>query len=77
MTRLPWPCRTRADVKNKRGFICDMDGVIYHGSRLLEGSKGFVDWLKSEGKQFLFLTNSSARSPGSEPTGRLTDLHGP
>ncbi len=50
-------------LKNKRGFICDMDGVIYHGSRLLEGSKGFVDWLKSEGKPFLFLTNSSARSP--------------
>ncbi len=50
-------------LKNKRGFICDMDGVIYHGSLPLEGSKGFVDWLKSEGKQFLFLTNSSARSP--------------
>ncbi|HON89988.1 MAG TPA: HAD-IIA family hydrolase [Sedimentisphaerales bacterium] len=50
-------------LKNKRGFICDMDGVIYHGSRLLEGSKGFVEWLKTEGKQFLFLTNSSARSP--------------
>lgn len=50
-------------LKGKRGFICDMDGVIYHGSRLLEGSKGFVDWLKSEGKQFLFLTNNSARSP--------------
>jgi len=50
-------------LKNKRGFICDMDGVIYHGSLPLEGSKRFVDWLKSEGKQFLFLTNSSARSP--------------
>jgi NagD protein len=50
-------------LKGKRGFICDMDGVIYHGSRLLEGSKSFVDWLKSESKQFLFLTNSSARSP--------------
>jgi NagD protein len=50
-------------LKDKRGFVCDMDGVIYHGSRLLEGSKGFVDWLKTQGKQFLFLTNSSARSP--------------
>ena len=50
-------------LKNKRGFICDMDGVIYHGSRLLECSKGFVDRLKAEGKQYLFLTNSSARSP--------------
>ncbi len=50
-------------LRDKRGFICDMDGVIYHGSRLLEGSKAFVDWLQSEGKRFLFLTNSSARSP--------------
>lgn len=40
-----------------------MDGVIYHGSRLLEGSKGFVNWLQSQDKRFLFLTNSSARSP--------------
>lgn len=50
-------------LKAKRGFICDMDGVIYHGSRLLEVSKALVDWLKDEGKQFLFVTNSSARSP--------------
>lgn len=50
-------------LKIKRGFVCDMDGVIYHGSRLLEGSKGFVDWLQTQGKRFLFLTNSSARSP--------------
>jgi NagD protein len=50
-------------LRTKRGFICDMDGVIYHGSRLLEGSKTFLGWLKDEGKQFRFLTNSSARSP--------------
>ncbi len=50
-------------LKNKRGFVCDMDGVIYHGSRLLEGSKGFVNWLETQGKRYLFLTNSSARSP--------------
>lgn len=51
------------ELRSKRGFVCDMDGVIYHGSRLLDGSKEFVDWLKAEGKQFLFLTNNSARSP--------------
>ncbi len=50
-------------LRNKRGFVCDMDGVICHGSRLLEGSKAFVDWLKEEGKKFLFLMNGSARSP--------------
>lgn len=50
-------------LRNKQGFICDMDGVIYHGNRLLPGVKEFVDWLYRENKHFLFLTNSSERSP--------------
>lgn len=50
-------------LKQRRGFICDMDGVIYHGNRLLPGAKEFVDWLHREEKQYLFLTNSSERSP--------------
>ena len=40
-----------------------MDGVIYHGNRLLPGVKEFVEWLYKEDKKFLFLTNSSDRSP--------------
>ncbi len=51
------------ELRNKKGFICDMDGVIYHGNRLLPGVKEFVDWLYKENKRFLFLTNSSERSP--------------
>ena len=50
-------------LRAKDGFICDMDGVIYHGNRLLPGVKEFVDWLYRENKHFLFLTNSSERSP--------------
>jgi hypothetical protein len=52
------------DRKNqkKKGFICDMDGVIYHGSRLLPGATEFVEWLYREGKKFLFLTNNSGKS---------------
>ena len=50
-------------LRNKKGFICDMDGVIYHGNRLLPGVREFVDWLYREDKKFLFLTNSSERSP--------------
>ncbi len=49
-------------MRLKQGFICDMDGVIYHGNRLLPGVKPFIDWLKENGKHFLFLTNSSERS---------------
>jgi NagD protein len=40
-----------------------MDGVIYHGNRLLKGAVEFVDWLSASGKGYLFLTNSSERSP--------------
>ena len=40
-----------------------MDGVIYHGNKILPGVADFVDWLKRENKKFLFLTNSSERSP--------------
>lgn len=50
-------------LHEKKGFICDMDGVIYHGNRLLPGVTEFVEWLQREGKNFLFLTNSSERSP--------------
>ena len=51
------------ELRKKQGFICDMDGVIYHGNKLLPGVKEFVDWLYAEKKNFLFLTNSSERSP--------------
>ena len=30
------------ELRNKKGFICDMDGVIYHGNRLLPGVKAFL-----------------------------------
>jgi NagD protein len=50
-------------LTDKKAYICDMDGVIYHGNRLIEGASEFVDWLKAEKKKFLLLTNSSARSP--------------
>ena len=50
-------------LRNKQGYISDMDGVIYHGNCILPGVKEFVDWLYKEDKPFLFLTNSSERSP--------------
>jgi len=50
-------------IKGKAGFIIDMDGVIYHGNRLLPGVTDFVSWLEKSGKKYLFLTNSSERTP--------------
>ncbi|KND00118.1 TIGR01457 family HAD hydrolase [Spizellomyces punctatus DAOM BR117] len=50
-------------IQEKKGFICDMDGVIYHGNLLLPGVKEFISWLLKENKKFLFLTNNSAPTP--------------
>ena len=51
------------DFSMKKGFICDMDGVIYHGNQVLPGVKEFIEWLQKENKKFLFLTNNSGYTP--------------
>ncbi len=50
-------------LRSKKGIICDMDGVVYHGNILLPGVQDFVDWLYRENKHFLFLTNNSGKTP--------------
>ena len=50
-------------LRGKEGYLCDMDGVIYHGNKLLPGVVDFVNWVKKENKRFLFLTNNSGKAP--------------
>ena len=54
---------TVAAIRKKTGFIIDMDGVLYHGNKLLPGVREFVQWLKDDQKRFVFITNSSERTP--------------
>ena len=51
------------NFNEKKGFICDMDGVIYHGNRILPGVAEFIQWLHEENKEYLFLTNNSGYTP--------------
>ena len=51
------------EILDKKGFICDMDGVIYHGDRILDGVLDFVNWMIDNGKKFVFLTNSPEKTP--------------
>lgn len=51
------------DFNEKKGFICDMDGVIYHGNQILPGVHDFIEWLHKENKEYLFLTNNSGYTP--------------
>jgi len=51
------------DFNAKKGFICDMDGVIYKGNQILPGVPEFMKWLHDEKKEYLFLTNNSGYTP--------------
>jgi NagD protein len=46
-----------------KGYLIDMDGVIYRGSQMIPGAIEFIEQLMQTGTPFLFLTNNSARSP--------------
>jgi NagD protein len=46
----------------KKGYLIDMDGVVYSGSQLIPGAKEFVEGLQRLQIPFLFLTNNSERS---------------
>ena len=53
----------KINFNEKTGFICDMDGVIYHGNQILPGVAEFIQWLHDEQKEYLFLTNNSGYTP--------------
>jgi NagD protein len=46
----------------KRGFLIDMDGVIYRGSETIPGAVEFVQKLVQRQIPFLFLTNNRQRT---------------
>src|SRR3954469_7921426 len=46
----------------KKGFLIDMDGVIYRSSQFIEGAIEFIRMLRDWDIPFLFLTNNSQRT---------------
>jgi len=46
----------------RKGFLIDMDGVMYRGSQLIEGADEFVRLLRDQEIPFMFLTNNSQRT---------------
>ena len=50
-------------LEKKNAYIIDLDGCIYMQHRLLPGAKEFVRWLHNSKKNYVFLTNSSDKTP--------------
>ena len=57
----------------EKGYLIDMDGVIYRENQLIPGAADFVKALLATGAPFLFLTNNSAPTP-ADLTVRLKHL---
>ncbi|MBE6678315.1 MAG: HAD-IIA family hydrolase [Ruminococcaceae bacterium] len=51
----------RNAIKNAKLFVCDMDGTVYLGERVLDGALEFVKRVKESDKEFLFFTNNASR----------------
>lgn len=49
-------------MTGNRGYLIDMDGVIYRGTQLIAGADGFIRRLRDLGIPFMFLTNNSQRT---------------
>ena len=49
-------------LQGKRLFLLDMDGTIYLDEMLFDGTRDFLDHVRSIGGKYLFLTNNSSRS---------------
>ena len=51
-----------SQLKQCKLFLLDMDGTIYLDNDLFEGVTEFLDYIKSIGGTYMFLTNNSSKS---------------
>ena len=49
------------DFKRKKLFLLDMDGTIYLGDNLFDGTLDFLRRVREQGGRYLFATNNSSR----------------
>jgi 4-nitrophenyl phosphatase len=61
------------DLRALRGFIFDMDGVIYRGHEVVPGAAEFIANLRRAAIPFVYLTNNSSTPPDKVAI-RLTDM---
>lgn len=50
-----------SNLKSKRLFLLDMDGTIYLDNDIFDGTLDFLNYVKSIGGKYIFLTNNSSK----------------
>ena len=49
-------------LKQLKLYLLDMDGTIYLDDDLFDGTINFLEYIKSIGGRYIFLTNNSSKS---------------
>lgn len=60
---------------NYQGYFIDLDGTMYKGKEKIPSAPGFIHRLRQAGKQVMFLTNNSTKTPAEVATNLQTN-HG-
>lgn len=60
-------------LRDLRGFLVDLDGVVYSGGSVIPGASEFFSLLRRRGLPFLLITNNSTRTP-AEFAARLAGM---
>jgi HAD superfamily hydrolase (TIGR01458 family) len=51
--------------KNIKGFLIDLDGVLYVGDRAIDGAPDAIKYLRQNGYKFRFVSNTTRKSRGA------------
>ncbi len=50
------------DIKDYKLYLIDLDGTIYNGKERIPHAKEFIEYLKQNNKDYIFVTNNSTRT---------------
>ncbi|GKU79265.1 TIGR01457 family HAD-type hydrolase [Paenibacillus sp. L3-i20] len=50
-------------VRAMKGLLIDLDGTLYHGSKMIDGADRLITYLRDKNISYRFVTNNSASSP--------------
>jgi len=54
-------------------FLFDLDGTMYHGTKIIPAAKKLIEYLLQSKQRFYFLTNNASRTP-QENTQHMLDI---
>ncbi|WP_340392154.1 TIGR01457 family HAD-type hydrolase [Macrococcoides caseolyticum] len=60
-------------MKKYKGYLLDLDGTMYAGTRVIEGAKEFIEYLSNNNLPYLFVTNNASKRP-DEVAEKLTNM---